>query len=167
MKKHILTSIALAGVIAAASASAATLSNQSTVTVDVLPYCTFTGPSDQVFNLPNGGFAQRVLYVQAFCNKNLPYTVETDTQSNGEIGLLDSNSGLTVPAFLRRQTAPMTYDAPWGSIGNGEEWALIGTGQTQNLMFRVDVNYDSIGQVQFNKPAVGTYANTVNFTMIY
>lgn len=167
MKKHFLASLAFVAALGSFSASAASLSEQSTITVDVVPFCSLTGPSDQVFNLTGGGFVQRVLYVQTFCNNGLPYTIETDTQSNAEIALLHTNNGLSIPAFLRRQTAPMTYDAPWGSLANGEEWARIGTGGYENLMFRVDVNYDSIGGVFYNKPAVGTYSNTVNFTMIY
>lgn len=167
MKHNIITSLAVAAALSTAAASAASVSNQSTITVDVVPFCSLTGPSDQVFNLTSGGFSQRVLFVQTFCNRDLPYTLESDAAANGQVDLLDANSGLTIPAFLRRQTAPMTYEAPWGSLANGEEWARVGTGGPENLMFRVDVNHDSLGGVQYNKPAIGTYTNTVNFTMVY
>lgn len=168
MKTAAKITLALAALLAGTATSAATLTEQSTITVDVLPYCQLTPPGDQVFDLSNGtNYAQRVTYLQVLCNQDMPYTLETDADPNGRVFLADQVSGLVVPAYLRQQTGPGAYDTPWGQAAYGEGWSRTGTGGLENVMFRIDVNYDSIGMVMGNKPAVGSYTKTVNFTLTY
>lgn len=167
MKKPMKLTLALAAILGATSASAATLSDQATITVDVIPYCQLTPPGDQVFDLSSNNFSQRVTYIQVYCNENLPYTLETDADPNGQVNLVDAGSGLVVPAYLRQQTGPGLYQAAWGQAAYGEAISRNGTGGIDNLMFRIDVNYDSLGGTYGIRPAVGSYTKTVNFTLTY
>lgn len=166
---------AFAAVITAAlgagSAHAATLNADMDITANVGASCALAGPGDQYFQIDQAASAPTLdTLVQVSCNLYLPYILETDAGPQGEVTLTDANTGKTLPVFLVRDTGGQAYTSPWGTQANGEEWAGYGTGTWEIKRFRMMVNHAPNyygGGSSFALPSVGTYVQTVNFTLTY
>lgn len=159
--------------IGAGSAHAATLNADMDITANVSASCQFSGPGDQNFVLGESGMTatSRQSFVLVNCNLYLPYILETDAGPQGEVTLTDASTGKTIPVFLIRDIGGDNFLEPWGSQANGEEWAGTGAGTWQYKKFLMDVNappsYYGGDTSRFKLPEVGTYVQTVNFTLTY
>jgi spore coat protein U-like protein len=90
--------------------------------------------------------------VTVVCNAGLPYTLETNAGPQGAISLLGDNTGESIPAVMK--IGPV--GVPFGSAVNGEAFASIGSGVTQNHQLQVFFNTDYSNNF-FPIPAADTY----------
>ena len=166
---------ALAAVITAAigagSAHAATLNADMDITANVGASCALAGPGDHHFELSGGNSdAFLTTNILVSCNLYLPYILETDAGPGGEVTLTDASTGKTLPIFLLRNNGGGVNDQAWSTQANGEEWSGYGTGDWEYKSFEIRVNNPPSfygGGSTFELPSVGTYVQTVNFTLTY
>lgn len=158
--------------IGAGSANAATVNADMDITANVSASCQFSGPGDQSFILGDSGSSStsRQSFVLVNCNLYLPYIIETDAGPLGEVTLTDANTGKTLPVFLVQDIGGGNFTQPWGSQANGEQLVGTGAGTWEYKHFLMDVNSPPGyygGGSSFKLPEVGTYVQTVNFTLTY
>ena len=166
-----LTGLAVLGALSltATPAHADTLSDDFSISLEVVPSCSLNIPEDIDIDLrgvqdgirgdiPDWmllgvGQSGRAVVV---CNLDLPYTLEVDSGAAGGIVLMDASTSKSVPMRLL-QADKLSV---WGQDANGNAIAGTGTGQSQEIMFWVDANWG------YTVP-VGTYTTrqvaTLNF----
>lgn len=168
MRKQISTAVlGFAAFLGVGNAFAGQDAATFTTTLVVESYCQITDPAGDIYHIHDAGvlgnntFGVEGTSMQVLCNRDLPYTIEVDSATNGGVILTDTATAKVLPAKL------LIYDQltdpahqTWGSVANGEEYHHIGTGFDQNI--GLFLQYDT-GVI----PDVGIYTDTRNLTLSY
>ena len=165
-----LSTLVLAGALAIGMGSvhAETLNADMNITATVDASCDFGGPGDQHFTMDGtNSNISATTQVVVHCNLYLPYVIEADTGPDGELTLLDANSGETLPVYLRYDMGGGYYGAAWGTQANAEHWSGSGTGTWEYKSFQMLVNGPGSFGGTYVLPEVGTYVQTLNLTLTY
>lgn len=171
LNKLLLPGLAVFGALSLTTlpAHADTLSDDFSISLEVVPSCSLSIPNDIDIDLRGvqdgirGDIPDWMLlgvsqssHAIVLCNLDLPYTLEVDSGSAGAIVLTDSATSKSVPMRLLQADKVSV----WGQDANGNAIAGIGTGEAQDVMFWVDASWG------YTVP-VGTYTTrqvaTLNF----